>query len=447
MKRILTILIGIAAVLAVGMPNVASAATEQAKQAAIDAGLAWLALPTVQSADGHWEYGDLRSDIAATASAALAFIEEGHYPGSGTAYETHVTKAVTYLFNQAQSSAVPWETAVYSRHAEDYNGDGVLNDGGNDKMLYFGSTDIYSNGIVAPMLHALGQKMGPGSTVGIGTAAISTSTYKQAMQDVVDWFSYGQVEPNIANHRGGWRYYPNYSTSDNSTAQWGALPILYAKDMGLKVPQYVKNELNLWVNYVQHSQDGSWQAGGSGYDNPNTYVNMAKTGGLMLELAAIGADVSDPRVQNAIAFMQSMTSFDHWNQGYLNSSSQWYGGHLNNPYAMWAVYKALSVYGIDTISTAPGGFTVGQDWDPQTSAAGDWFAHYCDLLVGLQNANGSWSGNYPWTGVLATGWYINILNAAGVPEPVNVIPEPLTVLGVFAGVAGLAGYIRKRRSA
>jgi len=30
---------------------------------------------------------------------------------------------------------------------------------------------------------------------------------------------------------------------------------------------------------------------------------------------------------------------------------------------------------------------------------------------------------------------------------VHLVPEPLTMLGVFAGVAGLAGYLRKRRSA
>ena len=32
-------------------------------------------------------------------------------------------------------------------------------------------------------------------------------------------------------------------------------------------------------------------------------------------------------------------------------------------------------------------------------------------------------------------------------DAVMAVPEPLTMLGVFAGIAGVAGYIRKRRTA
>jgi hypothetical protein len=98
---------------------------------------------------------------------------------------------------------------------------------------------------------------------------------------------------------------------------------------------------------------------------------------------------------------------------------------------MWAVYKALQVYEfVQTygpayderflvglgIPNAPGGFTIGQDWwaPPVTSLPGDWYAHYCELLVTTQNPDGSWTGYDYWTGALAAGWYVNILNAAGV---------------------------------
>lgn len=107
---------------------------------------------------------------------------------------------------------------------------------------------------------------------------------------------------------------------------------------------------------------------------------------------------------------------------------------------MWAIYKALEVWGVDTISTAPGGFTVGQDWDPQLSAAGDWYAQYCDWLVNDQNDIGNWDGYAYWNGALATGWYINILNAAGTPEPVDPVPEPATMLLLGSGLAGLGVF-------
>jgi len=457
MTRTLTILIGITAVLAVGIPNAANAATEQAKQAAIDAGLAWLA--GTQQSDGRWEYGDARSDLAATASAALAFVEEGYLPYDGSTYGTEAGKAVDYVLNRALTHTLSAETAGYWHHAEDYNNSGAIEGGeGNGTALYFGSTDIYSNGIVAPLVHALGTAYGKNTVVGRGSAAVSTKKYAEAMQDIVDWFSWGQVEPNRGVHRGGWRYLPNYSTSDNSTAQWGSLPILYAKDWGLGVPQQVKDELNLYIKYIQNAN------GGSGYDSPSSYVNVSKTGGLLLEMDAVSplGDITRPnRVQEALNFING-----RWNNG---PSGTWYG-NLNHPYAMWAVYKALfergmvAQYGAGAgedflvgfgMSNAPGGFLIGQDWwdgvggnpPPAYSLSGDWYSHYCDYLVNIQNASGSWSGYSHWTNALATGWYINILNATGAPPPQYVIPEPLTMLCVFGGIAGLAGYVRKRRSA
>lgn len=430
-------------------PPAAYGATEQAKQQAIDDGLAWLA--SQQAGAGYWAYGGGRNDVAATASAAMAFVGEGYLPGDGSAYDANVTSAVTWLFNQAQIlSPIPVEPAGYWHHAEDYNNSGAIEAGeGNDRALYFATTDIYSNGIVAPLVFELGKQLGPDTVVGMGNANIQNTTYRQAMQDVVDWFSWGQVEPNRGNYRGGWRYNPNYGDSDNSTAQWGALPILYADAWGLGVPQQVRDELELWCNYIQNAN------GGSGYTNPGQYVNVSKTGGLILELLATGAAVGDPRIQAALGFIDG-----RWNNG---PSGTWYG-NLNHPYAMWGVYKALEVSGFMTMddngtpgdpsddflighgmSNAPGGFTIGQDWGPQTSLAGDWFSHYCEYLVNIQNANGSWNGYSYWNGPLATGWYINILNAAGAPPPAVVIPEPVTAVGLLLGVGCLTRYVRRRR--
>ncbi|MBN1464617.1 T9SS type A sorting domain-containing protein [candidate division KSB1 bacterium] len=397
------------------------AATEQAKQAAIDAGLAWLA-SAQNTTTGHWEFGDIRSDLAATASAALAFIEEGYLPNDGSMYGETVAKAVNYILNGAQVFILSEETAGYWHHSEDYNNSLAIEAGeGNGQAVQFHSADIYSNGITAPIIFALGQKLGKNTIIG-GTSPVAGMTYAELMQDIIDWFSWAQVEPDRGNYRGGWRYYPNYSTSDNSTAQWGSLPMLYAASWGLQYPQYVVDELELWVNYIQNAN------GGSGYDNPNTYVNVSKTGGLLLQLAAIGAGIDDLRVQKALEFINS-----HWTDV---PSGIWYG-NIDHPYAMWALYKALEVwdfmekYGsgagedffIGTgMSGAPGGFIIGQDWwDPTVSSlAGDWYSHYCDVLVDQQNPDGSWNGYSYWTSALAVGWYINILNATGSPPPQTI---------------------------
>ena len=421
--------------------TMAIAATEQEKQAAIDAGLVHLATTMSSSgSEGYWAYAN-NGTLAATASAALAFIEEGFLPGvdvviGATNYGDVVGQATNYIFNRATADTrFGAENNVIQgwHHAEDYNSNGTIDAGeGNGQALYFdpgnASRNVYTTGIVAPVVYALGEALGQATAVGRGTVA--AMTYGQVMQDISDWYSWGQVEATQGNYRGGWRYDANYSTSDNSTAQWGALPLLYAQDWGLGVSNFVTDELNLWVNYIQNTN------GGSGYSNPWEYVNAAKTGGLLLELAAIGAGPGDPRVADALSFLNNV-----WDNG---PSGTWYG-NLGHPYAMWAVYKGLEVMGIDFIANADGGFTIGQDWDPQTSLPGDWYNHYCEWLVNDQNANGSWDGYSYWTGALADGWYINILNAAGAP-PTNDVPEPTTVLLFGTGLIGLLAARRRKKS-
>jgi hypothetical protein len=417
--------------------STAMATPEPGKQLGIDKGLAWLAATQVQSGpEGWWPYADYGT-LATTATAALAFIEEGYLPGDdvvilGTNYGDVVGRAVTYMFNRATvDTRFGVEYAGYERYAEDYNFDhDYTNDGGNNRAIYFWSgysaRNVYTTGICVPVVYALGEALGRDTVIGLGVPPVSGMTYAEAMQDLIDWFSWGQVEPNTGVYRGGWRYDANYGSSDNSTAQWGSLPLLYAEAWGLKFPQYVKDELNLWVTWIQNPN------GGSGYDSPGSYVNVSKTGGLLMQFAVIGDGLGSPRVQAALGFINSQ-----WN---MPIHDTWYG-NINNAYAMWAVYKALGVYGMtghvesggediligNGMPAAPGGFTIGQDWDPLVSLAGDWYSHYCEALCTMQNADGSWTGASYWTGPLATGWYINIINAAGAPPPV-VIPVAVDIV-------------------
>ncbi|MDY6950243.1 MAG: hypothetical protein SWE60_01915 [Thermodesulfobacteriota bacterium] len=452
MKRLLSLLISFVFFL----PGSLLGSTQQEIQEAIDDGLAYLAASMTTSGDeGYWSYSN-DGTLAVTATAVLAFIEEGYLPGTdveidGTNYGDVVGKACNYIFNCATAdsrftSIGPggMETAGYTRYAEDYNNDGVLNDGGNDQAILFdpgiSQRRLYTTGIVAPVVYALGKALGPDTVIGRGPLTTSM-TYKEVMRDVIDWFSWGQVEPDRGNQRGGWRYDANYSESDNSTAQWAALAIIYGKDWGLSIPQYVKDELVLWTDYIQNDN------GGSGYSDESTYVNVAKTGGLLLQFFVLGYEVgvnnSDTSQNNIGNEVDAALDFinSRWNS---TPSSTWYG-NLNHPYAMWAVYKALQLYGflewtdfypgddsefvIGTgMPSAPGDYTIGQDRETYLSIPGDWYSHYCDYLVGIQNVNGSWTGYSHWYGPLATGWYVNLLQAIPVSPTVDPTPRNVRIV-------------------
>jgi len=432
-------------------PALSQAATQQEIRVAIDDALAHLASSmTISGDEGYWSYAE-NGTLAATASAALAFVEEGYLPGtdvviSGVNYGDIVGRAYKYIFNRATAdsrftSIGPggMETAEYTRYAEDYNNDGVLNDNGNDQAIYFdpglARRRLYTTGIVVPAIYALGEALGPDSLVGMGSLTESM-TYREVMRDVMDWFSWAQVEPSRGNQRGGWRYDANYSESDNSTAQWAAIALISAMNWGLQVPQYVIDELKLWTDFIQNEN------GGSGYSDDSSYVNVSKTGGLLLQFYVLGYEEginnSDSIHNNIGNEVDAALNFinSQWNS---TPSNTWYG-NLNHPYAMWAVYKALQVYEkIETtnfypgddgefeigkgIPSAPGSWTIGQEWGTYSSLPGDWYSHYCDYIVSIQNTNGSWSGYSRFIGPLATSWYVNILNATPLTQTLNPTPQ------------------------
>lgn len=401
--------------LALGITGVATAATGVEKQTAIDDALAWLA--TVQQADGRWDYsgGGAAEDTAATAAALLAFIEEKQRPAGWLVdYTTEVEKGMTFMLNQAQVVAISPQTA--GDPDSDGNGIGVkFVLGGNN------TRDTYVTGLAIPAIAkyiaVFGKAndlvpSGPlaGRTDGSGVGG--AWTYKDAVVNTIDYFAFGQNDSGSA--RGGWRYYANYGDSDNSTAQWPVIAMLFATEPGVNAPAFVKNELAYWNEYIQNTVSG-----GSGYDSPTYLVNEAKTGGLLVEMVFAEDDtVGTPyNLSNA----DLLAALGYINTNWQTTASSW-DGNFGQPYAMWSIYKGLELT-VDTNDTTYitnlRDQTTARSGGPAPLDAGvawTWWEDYCEYLYGTQNVDGSWTGYSSWNGPLATAWHVNILQGIRIPE-------------------------------
>jgi len=362
----------VALVVWLGVVPVEAAPTPEEINEAIQKGLAWLA--ATQSGNGSWGSSYV---LGCTASAVLAFEDEGHFPGTGTAYAATVEAGLAYIFGRAVQTGLSEQTAG----DPDSDGDGL--------GVYFSlNSQMYETGLC---LMAVVASNTPNRLVTTGQCV--GWTYSEVVTDVVDWLAYAQNESG--NGRGGWRYSPNYSNSDNSAAQWPVLGMIAAEQWGIYAPDWVKDELELWVNYIQNPN------GCSGYDSPWSTVNEAKTGALLVEHYWLGDDKdTSERAQKAIACINS-----NW-----GSAINGHSGNIGHPYAMFGIYKGLALMGVTELSNA---------------TDGDWWGDYAQYMVDNQVAVGEDQGywDYYWSyypSQLNTGWYIVTLQATIFPVEIDV---------------------------
>ena len=398
----------LAAGLLLAAGQVSKASTEAEKQAAIDAGLTWLAAQ--QQVDGSWWYGggpDAYVDIATTAAALLAFIEEGHTPSSATAYSFNVANGLDFLLSYAQSYAIAGQPA----------GDPDLNSNGIgvkfSPVLVDEGRDIYQTGLAIMPIAAVGT---PAAVITQGPQ--TGRTYADVIQDTADYLAFAQNEASAGhpNARGGWRYFANSSVaqgSDNSTSQWPTVGLLYAQSAGAAVPAFVASELAIWASFIQNVD------GGSDYDDTKGWgSNVSRTGTLLVQQVFSGA-VAGMAAAQAYLDTQWLTTAN---------SSTW-NGNFGHPYAMWAAYKGLEVtIGVDADQSVIGNLHPDPGDLDNPNHGWNWWEDYCEYLVSTQNPSGYWPGYGHWPMPLATAWYVNILAATEVPPP----NDPPACSGAYA---------------
>jgi hypothetical protein len=318
--------------------------------------------------------------------------------------------------------------------------------GNQTALVWGGNESTYVTGLVLPALAratAAGLGITPTTKVESTNAAVDGRSYVDIIQDAADAFIWGQTTQGnaaIPGFRGGWRYTPSTGQSDGSTAQWGAIGLTFAQSgPGVVVPQYVKDELRFWIDYIQCSTNG-----GAGYDQPcggSAPVTPSKTGGLLASMAFAGYDGTKPG--DTLGRTQAL---NYLNSNWTATADSTWEGNFGHPYAMWSVYKGLESE-IGLTGTAIDNFMYGVAAQVKDNASDpwNWWEDYSQYLVNSQNAaSGYWNGYSYWGRQLSTAWAINILNATQIGD--HKAPEPGTLALIGLGLAAATAAGRRRKA-
>jgi hypothetical protein len=397
-RKIAIVLLLFALVAFASGPAVSAQPPPEDIEASIVAGLAWLA--SQEDLPGSWGGGC--DEVAYTGMVLLKFETRAHELGLDPLspdyeYSGQVARGLQFLVDRALTMPISPEPAG----DPDGNGNGI--------GVYWapcGYHLIYNTGVAMMALAASGHP----------------ELYGGLVQDAVDFMAYAQADPDCGIHRGGWRYNPEECSSDNSNSGYATLGLGYAQapppfGFGLTVPQFVKDELSIWIDVIQDDVNGDPDDGGSWYDPFSSLVNILKTGNLIYEMGMVGDDVSTGRVMDAIDYIERQ-----W-----NGIDPWCGGAemwRYNRQAMFTMMKGLEALQIDLLD-------LDGDGTPET----DWFGEVAQHLIGTQNPDGSWPGDC-WAGpVMSTAWALLTLEKAvptfDIKVPVDVkptsCPNPLNV--------------------
>ena len=364
--------------MALTMPiSEAAGATPEQIKASIEKGVEWLVAQ--QDPNGSWWDDWAWESIAPTGFAVVKLEDRAFELGFKSPFDPNypykdaVKAGLDYIFQ----NAVVVDINVQPAGNPDSDGDG--------KGVYLGNEwyTTYSTGIC---MMAIAASRDPNRVVNVPGSQVNGWTYKEVLQDMVDYMAFGQSDID-SNGRGGWGYSDNEGWSDNSNGGYAVLGLAYAQDQQLgfncTIPQFVRNELSLFVDWIQCNSGDDWD-GGSGYSWPCDWVNILKTGNLIFEMKFAGDTTAPPpaRMQRALAYLGRW-----WNEP--NQDPGWKGPPPHYQ-SMYCVMKGLTYAGIQTIDV--------------NGAPVYWYDEFADAIVANQQPDGSWPQDY-WGGqILATEW-------------------------------------------
>ena len=313
-------------------------------------------------------------------------------------YVETVQRALNYLLYNTHSFAI----GVQSAGDPDVNGNGI----GLVTNQSASATDYSQTYVGGICMVALASSGAPNRVATVGGADVYGRTYADIVQDMVDFFAWGQCDSGWG--QGGWRYYANSGDSDMSTTQWPPLGMLAAEqNMGSIVRQFVRDELIYFLDYTQNTALDN-DNGAFGYAGVNQMNNITKAAAGIICHEFLGTPLTDPKVESAIGFI-----YRHWN----DTGTGWDYTQLHgNSYGMYGTMKAFRIPEPDILRVTEYDYNAGS----QTANNFDWYytpagqanEGLASYIVSTQQADGSWDdtvGNNQLYDAFCSGWRILVL--------------------------------------
>jgi len=422
---------------------------------AIDEGL-WYLHKTLYRAGtgGSWMSGcsgqACAGYIAVQAANANAFFVNGHRedgPGTNPYTETVQRAMRTYFLSVSAGSTGAARTyTVGSYNAgfvpppgpvdSDCTNCAAGDPSKNGLYLYIGN-DTYQMGMVVTALAASGT---PDRVATTGPANVVGRTYRAILQDMVDWFVWGQNSGGNQSGFGGWHYGAQYGSADNSTAQWGGIALLAAEgfgkkqyspsDPGIQIPQVVRQANPYWLKNTFYLTGAGNIYGYFLYSanyNPWSLWATTPSGMVQLALDGLGRGGTDVKWEKT----EKYTRDSFGNTGGCNGVKEYY-------YGLYAFVKAMLLHvdegtGLKDPITLLGG---DLDWYAAETSKGAPTDGVARTLIGDQTGGywwGHWCGSSA-QGYFETSWAIQMLNRtvteSGAPVAVaKAIPNPAVAGG------------------
>ncbi len=371
-----------------------------ATQAAINTSIlnGLLYLNSTQASNGEWGAGWY--PVASTAMAVLAFENGGHYGWNASdPFSSTVQNGLNWLISQGQNITLSEQTAGNPDTSGtgigiEWMGDGYPTYETSMALLAIIGSDAKTN-VTLP---------GP----------LGVRTYQAIAKDTVDYLCFSQVNPvlnstgqNTNLEAGGWTYGTDndnsYSAySDQSNTGWPVFALAGAELWGIYPPQWVLNELSVWIHTDQNlvaSPTTSTLYGSFGY-----YAYNGKVDDILGQVSETAVGIEELTLEGALSTNSSIVAAE----GNLNQMWTYNGGgwdvNMGNLYAMYNVMRACrdAVPPIQYISYFNG--TNGVEWYNGTG-------QYADQILAAQSAGGYWT-NGGWVSWAGSGDYSPELSTA-----------------------------------